>query len=126
MVMRFNSLRHYLNELVVALSDGLGRVLGVAPARIDWGSLRNSFDARDKDDVHFVFTAEVRLPDEKERVAALARKRRGPARVELHDEPPFSLPEPGSEPLRERPVVIGSGPGGLVAASFLALQGYAP
>jgi uncharacterized FAD-dependent dehydrogenase len=126
MAIRVTNLRLGLDEPDAALPDRLGRLLGVTPAEFDWRILRKSLDARDKDDVHFVFTAEVRLPDEEERVAALTHKRHGPARVELHHEPPFSLPEPGSEPLRERPVVIGSGPGGLVAAYFLALQGYAP
>jgi len=36
------------------------------------------------------------------------------------------MPPPGTAPLAERPVVIGSGPGGLVAAYFLALHGYRP
>src|SRR5205085_6159985 len=125
MAIRVTNLRLGLDEPDAALPDRLGRLLGVGPAEFDWRILRKSLDARDKDDVHFVFTAEVRLPDEEERVAALAHKGGpGSARVELHDEPPFSLPEPGTEPLRERPVVIGSGPGGLVAAYFLALQGY--
>jgi uncharacterized FAD-dependent dehydrogenase len=48
------------------------------------------------------------------------------AQIELHAEPPFSMPEPGSHPLPERPVVIGSGPGGLVCAYFLARHGYRP
>ena len=111
MAIRVTNLRLDLDEPDAALPDRLGRLLGVAPAEFDWRILRKSLDARDKDDVHFVFTAEVRLPDEEQRVAALAREKHGPARVELHDEPPFALPEPGTEPLRERPVVIGSGPG---------------
>ena len=36
------------------------------------------------------------------------------------------MPPPGSGPLENRPVVIGSGPGGLSAAYFLAEQGYRP
>ncbi len=36
------------------------------------------------------------------------------------------MPPPGKRPLPHRPVVIGSGPGGLVAAYFLAEQGYRP
>ena len=36
------------------------------------------------------------------------------------------MPEPGQVPLPQRPVVVGSGPGGLVCAYFLAKQGYRP
>src|SRR5262249_36234328 len=38
----------------------------------------------------------------------------------------FAMPDPGTEPLTQRPVVVGSGPGGLAAAWFLAEQGYQP
>src|SRR5262249_56442620 len=36
------------------------------------------------------------------------------------------MPPPGAVFLENRPVVVGSGPGGLVAAYFLAAQGYQP
>src|SRR5262249_4977109 len=75
----------------------------------------------------FVYSAEVRLPLDEARLAELAKKRSRPeVRVELHDEPPFAMPTAGEVVLEHRPVVIGSGPGGLVAAYFLAQQGYRP
>jgi uncharacterized FAD-dependent dehydrogenase len=46
--------------------------------------------------------------------------------VEVSEEPPFAMPEPGHAPLPHRPVVVGSGPGGLAAAYFLAERGYQP
>src|SRR5205085_1838877 len=92
---------------------------------LQWRILRKSLDTRDKHDIHFVFNAEVRLPDDEARIVAHAR-RHAPATVELYDEPPFSLPAPGDRPLPHRPVVIGSGPGGLAAAYFLAERGYRP
>src|SRR5260221_3662422 len=36
------------------------------------------------------------------------------------------MPEPGTKPLPFRPVVVGSGPGGLVCPYFLAQLGYKP
>jgi uncharacterized FAD-dependent dehydrogenase len=60
-------------------------------------------------------------------VVELARRPGHPrARIDLYDEPPFAMPPPGGRPLRERPVVIGSGPGGLAAGYFLAAHGYRP
>src|SRR5689334_20836125 len=124
MPIRVTNLRLGLDEPPEALPEHLGRLLGVSPAGLEWRILRKSLDTRDKRDIHFVYNAEVRLADDEERIVRHARG--GGATVELHAEPPFALPEPGSRPLPHRPVVIGSGPGGLVAAYFLAEQGYAP
>src|SRR5437899_2007751 len=125
MPIRVTNLRVGLDEPDAALPERLARLLDVPADGFEWRILRKSLDTRDKHDIHFVFNAEVRLPDDEARVVAHARGH-GPATVELYNEPPFSLPEPGDHPLAHRPVVIGSGPGGLAAAYFLAERGYAP
>src|SRR3954470_7322416 len=125
MPIRVTNLRVGLDEPDAAVPDRLARLLGVPADGLRWRLLRKSLDTRDKHDIHFVYNAEVRLPADEDRVAALAH-RRGTATVERYDEPPFALPEPGSRPLPHRPVVVGSGPGGLAAAYFLAECGYAP
>jgi uncharacterized FAD-dependent dehydrogenase len=126
MPIRVTNLRLSLDEPLEALPEHLGRLLGVGPAGLEWRILRKSLDTRDKRDIHFVYNAEVRLPEDEERVVRNAQGHGQGTTVELHAEPPFALPEPGSRPLAHRPVVIGSGPGGLVAAYFLAEHGYAP
>lgn len=40
--------------------------------------------------------------------------------------PAFEEPEPGTQPLPDRPVIAGSGPAGLLAGYVLALHGYRP
>jgi uncharacterized FAD-dependent dehydrogenase len=67
------------------------------------------------------------LPQDEARLAAKARRAsHSSAQIDLYHEAPFRVPPPGSRPLPHRPVVVGSGPGGLVAAYFLAEQGYRP
>lgn len=128
MPIRVANVRMSLDEIEAALPERIARVLGVRAADfVRWRILRKSLDARDKDALQFVYTAEVSVGDDEARVAELAKKARSVrAVVDLHDEPPFVFPAPGERPLAHRPVVIGSGPGGLVAAYFLAEQGYRP
>src|SRR5262249_59053089 len=84
-----------------------------------WRVLRKALDLRDKRHLRFVYNFEVDLPHASPRAASGVQ-------VESVAEPPFAMPEPGPEPLPARPVVVGSGPGGLVCAYFLALHGYRP
>jgi uncharacterized protein len=123
MSLRVSNLRLGLNESEATLADQLAKILGTAPA--SWRILRKSLDARVKNDLHFVYAVEVTLAEDEERLATAAAGKHG-VRVETHVEPEFRLPAPGSRPLADRPVVVGSGPGGLVAAFFLAQQGYQP
>src|SRR5205807_4684615 len=66
-------------------------------------------------------------PEDEARLAAAAAARApSGVRIDPFRQEPFETPAPGSRPLPQRPVVVGSGPGGLVAAWFLALHGYRP
>ncbi len=128
MAIKVSNLRLGLEEPEAALADQLARALGVGPAELGpWRILRKSLDARIKDSLHFVYTAEVSAPADENRLVALAPCMAMPAvRIERHTDSPFCMPSPGSAPLGERPVVVGSGPAGLVAGYFLAEQGYQP
>jgi uncharacterized FAD-dependent dehydrogenase len=128
MPLRVFNLRLGVDEPEAELFGRLAEVLGLRPEDLGrWRILRKSLDARNKDDLQFVYHAEVTVPEDEARVLASARKRvRPPARIETYHEPPFEMPPPGTRALEHRPVVIGSGPAGLAAAYFLAEEGYRP
>lgn len=128
MPLRVSNLRLGIDQPEAMLAERLARVLDVRPQEIErWRILRKSLDARDAGALQFVYSAEVCLHEDETHLAALARRRSTQTvRVDLFTEEPFSLPPGGTTALVHRPVVIGSGPAGLVAAWLLAQQGYRP
>jgi uncharacterized FAD-dependent dehydrogenase len=128
MALRVTNIRLGVDEPESALSGRLAKLLGLLPEALgSWRILRKSLDARDKDALQFVYHAEVRLPEDEARVLERIRGRvQAPAQVEPFHETPFEIPLAGSRALDHRPVIVGSGPAGLIAAYFLAEQGYKP
>jgi uncharacterized FAD-dependent dehydrogenase len=128
MPIRLTNVRLPVEAPETQLPQTLAQTLGLpADALASWRILRKSLDTRDKRAIQFVYSAEVVVPDaDPARLAESARRQAPGVQIEPYSEPPFEWPEPGTRPLRHRPVVIGSGPGGLIAAYFLAEAGYCP
>lgn len=127
MSLRISNLRLPIEEPEANLPDHIARALGIERGALGrWRIIRKALDLRDKRQLRFVYNFEVDLPADERQVARRAMDRPHGAHIEIHDELPFSMPEPGSAPLPHRPVIVGSGPGGLVCAYFLARHGYRP
>ncbi len=95
------------------------RALGVRPGVLEQMALvRQSIDARKKQDVHYVYTVDVSLKSGEEQ----AVERAGKKNITLVSPKPYIFPE-----VKRRsatmPVVVGMGPAGLFAALFLARNG---
>ncbi len=126
MSLRLSNLRLGVDSDETELPARISAELGIQPGDIQyWRILRKSLDARDPDDLSFVYATEVTV-DEPDRLLDFWKSKNTPLQLTSYHEEPFELPEPGTEPLAHRPIIIGSGPGGLAAAYFLAEQGYQP
>jgi uncharacterized FAD-dependent dehydrogenase len=128
MPIRISNLRLGLEEPEAELPVQIAHVLGVSRETLqEWRILRKSLDTRDQDALRFVYTVEAGLGEDEARLTRKfpPRARHG-VRIEPYREQPFTIPPSGQRPLMHRPVVIGSGPAGLVAAYILAEQGYCP
>ena len=81
--------------------------------------VKQSVDARDKGDVHFVVSIDVKVKDED----ALLRRLRPGVANKAKPVPALTLAKPG---FTRPPVVVGAGPAGLFAALTLAKAGATP
>jgi len=90
-----------------------------------YGVVRRSLDARRRGGIRIVYNLELALVDGPQQERRLVRRlHRRDVEMLRRDEP--SEPQPGCEPLRQRPIVIGFGPAGMFAALTLAQYGYRP
>lgn len=123
MPLRVNNIEAPVEEPEERLRDRLAQTLGVSAADIARVRiLRKSLDARSRHDLKFVYSAVVEIPHDEQRLCAARRDRR----IELYQPAQFEDPPEGTTPLEQPPVVVGSGPAGLLAAYYLAWRGYRP
>ena len=118
---RLTNLRTRVEEPEHQLSLRAAKVLGVSADEIrSWRILRKSLDARQKQNLQFVYSLIVDLPE------SGAPSPTGDIQVDEYQQKPFVDASPGDIALRQRPVIVGSGPAGLLAGYYLAKKGYRP
>lgn len=87
----------------------------------DWRIVRQSVDARKKQEIHYVYTIEAYTSDDRKIANRLHSNS-----IRCMEQKSYQFPMPGSEKLTHPPVIAGSGPAGLFCAYMLALAGYKP
>lgn len=123
MPLRITNLRTSVEQPESELPRLIARRLKLPPSDLGrWQILRKSLDARSRYDLQFVYTLLVDLQDETACLSRFATDKD----VTAYVPEPFDDPAPGTAPLPQRPVIVGSGPAGLLAGYYLALKGYRP
>ena len=118
-----------VNQVKVPLSHGqedvlykTAKILRTAPEKIlSWQIVKKSIDARKKPDITVVYSVDVRVDAQD---AVLARC--GNSQVQAVTDKPYIFPQEGTEKLVHRPIIIGTGPAGLMCGYLLAKHGYKP
>ncbi len=88
---------------------------------VNYHIFKQSIDARKKNMIYYVYTVDVEAADEQ---AIL--KRNKDKKITSSPNLNYQYAEPGDQPLKYRPVIVGSGPAGLFCALILAQMGYQP
>ncbi len=83
-----------------------------------WRIIKKSVDARDKKDIHFVYSVMLNVDD-----TIRIRKDKN---IKVFEDKTTEKISIGSIRLTSRPVIVGSGPSGLFAGLLLAEYGYCP
>lgn len=104
------------------LKEKAARLLRVRPEEIrSLRIVRQSLDARKKPDLFYVYSVDAEIPAEEK----VLKKVKGNTITKTSDQK-YRFPVPGTQKLKNRPVVVGCGPAGLFCAYELARNGYRP
>ena len=121
-----------INQLALEVGHGPGalkkkaaKLLKIQETAIERVTIvRQSIDARKKDNLLYSYIVDVTLTEPKKEAAVV--KKAANNNIKIETEKPYRYPKSGTEPLKHRPVIIGAGPAGMFAALSLAENGYRP
>ncbi len=105
------------------IKKALIRKLGIKEERLlDFCVVKKSVDARDKDNILFVYSVDAEIKNEKQILDRFSKDRN------INKSEPFEykLPEKGTTALKGRICVVGSGPAGMFCAYLLSKCGFRP
>lgn len=121
-MLRVSNIKLDINESLDNIKPLLLKKLKISEKElVNYKIYKESIDARKKDKIEFVYTVDVELKNEKN----ILKKSRIKDVVEVKEKTYIDV-KSGSEKLKNRPVIIGSGPAGLFATLVLAQRGYNP
>lgn len=109
-----------LREDFSGLGQKLAKILKISPSQIaDISIVKQSVDARKKQQIHYTLTVDVTLHDQKEAIKLL--KRPPSKHISAVNQKKYRFPPVARIP--KKPVIVGMGPSGLMTALFLARAG---
>lgn len=88
---------------------------------ISYNIVKQSLDARKKDNICYVYEIDVKLINETKVLKKISSKDIFISPIEK-----YQFPISGNKTLKTRPIIVGSGPAGLFCAYLLAENGYQP
>ena len=122
-MLRINELKLPLNHPEPALRAGILKRLGIGEGDLESFSIfRRSIDARKKDAILFIYSVDVEVRNE----AALQKRLKHDKHIVPTPDMEYRFVAQAPATLKERPIVIGTGPCGMFAGLILAQMGLKP
>ena len=122
-MLRVTELKMKLDHSDAELREALARRLAVEPDELQSYSVaRRAHDARRRSDISLIYTMDAELADE----GAVLRRSEGDRHIGPTPDIGYRFVARAPADLATRPVVIGAGPCGLLAALVLAQMGFRP
>jgi uncharacterized FAD-dependent dehydrogenase len=122
-MMRITELKLPLNHTANSINTAIIERLAISAEQlISYSIFRQAYDARKRDNILLVYTLDVEIKDEYTLLARLANDRNISSTPTATFQPITHAPPS----LKERPVIIGTGPCGLMAGLCLAQMGFRP
>lgn len=120
-MIRISQLKLPITHTESELKKKIAKTLRCGEKSFSYEIIRQSLDARHKEDKKFVYTIEVSIENEKK---ILQKVHNNNIMSTIKKE--YVFPKAGNRELSHRPVIVGSGPAGIFCAWYLARAGYRP
>ena len=88
---------------------------------LNYKIIKKSIDARDKNNIYYVYEIDIEVKNEKKLL-----KKKNSKDIFLSPLEEYHFVSKGKQKMNNRPVIVGSGPAGLMCAYLLAENGYSP
>jgi uncharacterized FAD-dependent dehydrogenase len=122
-MLRITELKLPLDHAADALRPAICQRLGIADSDLlDFSLFRRGYDARKKSAIVLIYTVDCTLRDE----AAVFTRLDGDRNISPTPDMAYKVVAQAPAGLQERPIVIGMGPCGFMAALLLAQMGFRP
>ena len=111
-----------LDDNDINIKNIISKKLGINVNDIkNYKVIKKSIDARYKPDIFYIYELDINCNNE-DRV----KKRNKSLDISISKDDKYIIPKCGNIYLKNRPIIVGSGPAGLFCAYLLAISGYKP